>query len=58
MGISTRAPVPSSRLLEEISHFCLLLSEPARLQLLCLLRQSPISRQLGQLQQLQESSLR
>jgi len=42
MGISTRAPVPSPRLLEEISHFFRLLSEPARLQL----------------QQLQESSLR
>ena len=66
MGISTRTPVPSPRLLEEISHFFRLLSEPARLQLLCLLRQGPmdvaalieatgfsqshVSRQLGQLQ--------
>lgn len=57
---------PSPQLLEELSHFFRLLSEPARLQLLCELRQGPcdvaalieatgfsqshISRQLGQLQ--------
>ncbi|MFY8149497.1 MAG: ArsR/SmtB family transcription factor [Prochlorococcaceae cyanobacterium] len=58
--------MPSPQLLEEYSQFFRLLSEPARLQLLCLLRQgamdvaslieatgfsqSHISRQLGQLQ--------
>jgi len=58
--------MPSSQLLEEYSRFFRLLSEPARLQLLCQLRQGPadvaalieatgfsqshISRQLGQLQ--------
>jgi len=58
--------MPSPRLLEEYSQFFRLLSEPARLQLLCCLRQGPtdvatlidatgfsqshISRQLGQLQ--------
>ncbi|MEB3234354.1 MAG: metalloregulator ArsR/SmtB family transcription factor [Cyanobacteriota bacterium] len=57
---------PSPQLLEELSQFFRLLSEPARLQLLCELRQGPrdvaslieatgfsqshISRQLGQLQ--------
>jgi DNA-binding transcriptional ArsR family regulator len=59
-------PLPSPQLLEEYSQFFRLLSEPARLQLLCLLQQKPkdvaaliaatgfsqshISRQLGQLQ--------
>jgi DNA-binding transcriptional ArsR family regulator len=59
-------PTPSPELLEEYSQFFRLLSEPARLQLLCQLRygptdvaslisatgfsQSHISRQLGQLQ--------
>ena len=33
------APIPSPQLLEEYSKFFRLLSEPARLQLLCLLRQ-------------------
>lgn len=58
--------IPSPQLLEETSQFFRLLSEPARLQLLCHLRQGPtdvaalieatgfsqshISRQLGQLQ--------
>ncbi len=58
--------MPSPQLLEEFSNFFRLLSEPARLQLLCHLRQGPmdvaalmeatgfsqshISRQLGQLQ--------
>ena len=58
--------MPSPQLLEEYSQFFRLLSEPARLQLLCLLKQGPmdvaslieatgfsqshISRQLGQLQ--------
>jgi DNA-binding transcriptional ArsR family regulator len=58
--------LPSPELLEEYSQFFRLLSEPARLQLLCLLKQKPkdvaalieatgfsqshISRQLGQLQ--------
>lgn len=57
---------PSPQLLEELSQFFRLLSEPARLQLLCELKQEPldvatliartgfsqshISRQLGQLQ--------
>lgn len=66
MAVSSRVSLPSPRLLEEISHFFRLLSEPARLQLLCLLRQGPmdvaalieatgfsqshISRQLSQLQ--------
>jgi DNA-binding transcriptional ArsR family regulator len=60
------ASLPSPQLLEAYSQFFRLLSEPARLQLLCLLRQgaldvgsliettgfsqSHISRQLGQLQ--------
>jgi DNA-binding transcriptional ArsR family regulator len=59
-------PMPSPELLEEFSRFFRLLSEPARLHLLCLLKQGPrdvtamieatgfsqshISRQLGQLQ--------
>jgi DNA-binding transcriptional ArsR family regulator len=59
-------PMPSPELIEEFSRFFLLLSEPARLRLLCLLKQGPrdvatlikatgfsqshISRQLGQLQ--------
>jgi DNA-binding transcriptional ArsR family regulator len=59
-------PTPSPELLEEYSQFFRLLSEPARLQLLCQLRHGPtdvaslisatgfsqshISRQLGQLQ--------
>jgi DNA-binding transcriptional ArsR family regulator len=59
-------PMPSAELLEEFSRFFRLLSEPARLRLLCLLKggpkdvatmidatgfsQSHISRQLGQLQ--------
>lgn len=58
--------LPSPELLQEYSQFFRLLSEPARLQLLCLLQQKPkdvasliaatgfsqshISRQLGQLQ--------
>lgn len=58
--------MPSPQLLEEFSQFFRLLSEPARLRLLCQLRQGPadvaalidatgfsqshISRQLGQLQ--------
>jgi DNA-binding transcriptional ArsR family regulator len=58
--------LPSPELLEEYSQFFRLLSEPARLQLLCQLKQGPtdvatlidatgfsqshISRQLGQLQ--------
>jgi DNA-binding transcriptional ArsR family regulator len=58
--------LPSPQLLEEYSQFFRLLSEPARLQLLCQLKQGPmdvaalmeatsfsqshISRQLGQLQ--------
>jgi DNA-binding transcriptional ArsR family regulator len=58
--------MPSPQLLEEYSQFFRLLSEPARLQLLCHLKQGPmdvaalieatgfsqshISRQLGQLQ--------
>lgn len=60
------ASLPSPELLEAYSQFFRLLSEPARLQLLCRLRQAPadvatliegtgfsqshISRQLGQLQ--------
>jgi DNA-binding transcriptional ArsR family regulator len=63
---SPATSTPSPRLLEELSLFFRLLSEPARLQLLCLLKQEPldvatlieitgfsqshISRQLGQLQ--------
>lgn len=59
-------PMPSLELLEEFSRFFRLLSEPARLRLLCLLKQGPkdvaamieatgfsqshLSRQLGQLQ--------
>ena len=61
-----REPMPTPELLEEFSRFFRLLSEPARLRLLCLLKQGPrdvatmiastgfsqshISRQLGQLQ--------
>ncbi len=64
-GIEASAE-PSPELLVELSQFFRLLSEPARLQLLCLLKQGPldvaalieatgfsqshISRQLGQLQ--------
>lgn len=64
MGVA--GSMPSPQLLEEYSQFFRLLSEPARLQLLCLLRQGPrdvaslieatgfsqshISRQLTQLQ--------
>jgi DNA-binding transcriptional ArsR family regulator len=64
MGAS--GSMPSPQLLEEFSQFFRLLSEPARLQLLCHLKQGPtdvatlidltgfsqshISRQLGQLQ--------
>lgn len=69
MGPSGETPLssqPSPQLLEELSQFFRLLSEPARLQLLCHLKQGPmdvaalieatgfsqshISRQLGQLQ--------
>jgi DNA-binding transcriptional ArsR family regulator len=66
MAASTQAEIASTELLREISTFFRLLSEPARLQLLCLLKheamdvpslmvatgfsQSHISRQLGQLQ--------
>ena len=64
--MAVSAFVPSPQLLEEFSQFFRLLSEPARLQLLCELKQGPrdvasliastgfsqshISRQLGQLQ--------
>ena len=64
--MGTIASMPSHQLLEEYSQFFRLLSEPARLQLLCQLKhgsmdvaalieatgfsQSHISRQLGQLQ--------
>lgn len=70
MAATATGPVteaePSPRLLEELSHFFRLLSEPARLRLLCLLKHEPldvatlieitgfsqshVSRQLGQLQ--------
>ncbi|MCP9929047.1 helix-turn-helix transcriptional regulator [Cyanobium sp. CH-040] len=69
MGPSGANPLssqPSPQLLDELSQFFRLLSEPARLQLLCHLKQGPmdvaslieatgfsqshISRQLGQLQ--------
>lgn len=66
MGVIGPGSVPSPELLEEFSQFFRLLSEPARLQLLCHLRQGPcdvatliaatgfsqshISRQLSQLQ--------
>lgn len=69
MGAPGESPLssqPSPQLLEELSQFFRLLSEPARLQLLCQLKQGPmdvaslieatgfsqshISRQLGQLQ--------
>ncbi len=66
MGADGPAGIPSPQLLEEFSQFFRLLSEPARLQLLCHLRQGPadvaaliaatgfsqshISRQLSQLQ--------
>jgi len=68
-GLTSAMPdtaIPSPELLEEFSCFFRLLSEPARLQLLCRLKQGPmdvaalmqatgfsqshISRQLGQLQ--------
>lgn len=68
------APLPSPQLLEAYSQFFRLLSEPARLQLLCLLRQGPldvgsliettgfsqshISRQLDQLCTLVQGRLR
>ena len=66
MGAVAPGSIPSPELLEEFSKFFRLLSEPARLQLLCHLRQAPtdvaslieatgfsqshISRQLSQLQ--------
>jgi DNA-binding transcriptional ArsR family regulator len=66
MGAFADGAMPCLQLLEEFSQFFRLLSEPARLRLLCLLRQAPmdvasliqatgfsqshISRQLGQLQ--------
>ena len=66
MGVSGPGSVPSPEMLEEFSQFFRLLSEPARLQLLCHLRQGSadvaslieatgfsqyhISRQLSQLQ--------
>ena len=66
MGAAADGLVPTPQLLEELSQFFRLLSEPARLQLLCLLKtgpqdvaaliastgfsQSHISRQLSQLQ--------
>jgi DNA-binding transcriptional ArsR family regulator len=66
VAMGTDLSIPSPQLLEEYSQFFRVLSEPARLQLLCLLRQgdrdvnalieatgfsqSHISRQLGQLQ--------
>jgi DNA-binding transcriptional ArsR family regulator len=66
MGAAGPGSMPSPELLEEFSQFFRLLSEPARLQLLCHLRQGPcdvaslieatgfsqshISRQLSQLQ--------
>ena len=66
MGAAGPGPFPSPELLGEFSQFFRLLSEPARLQLLCHLRQGPsdvaalieatgfsqshISRQLSQLQ--------
>lgn len=66
MGVLADGTIPSPQLLEEFSQFFRLLSEPARLQLLCHLKQGPmdvaalieltgfsqshISRQLGQLQ--------
>lgn len=64
--LSSAAALPSPQLLEELAKFFRLLSEPARLLLLCHLKQGPmdvaslieatgfsqshISRQLGQLQ--------
>jgi DNA-binding transcriptional ArsR family regulator len=64
--MAVQGTMPSPQLLEEYCQFFRLLSEPARLQLLCRLRQGPldvasliaatgfsqshISRQLGQLQ--------
>ena len=66
MGAASDGLIPTPQLLEELSQFFRLLSEPARLQLLCLLKtgpqdvasligstgfsQSHISRQLSQLQ--------
>ena len=66
VAVAAAGSLPSPQLLEEYSQFFRLLSEPARLQLLCQLRQGPmdvaaliaatgfsqshISRQLGQLQ--------
>ncbi|MFM7265809.1 MAG: ArsR/SmtB family transcription factor [Cyanobium sp.] len=41
--------IPSPQLLEEYSQFFRLLSEPARLQLLCLLRQGGGGRDVGSL---------
>jgi DNA-binding transcriptional ArsR family regulator len=65
-AMAAASGMPSPQLLEQYSQFFRLLSEPARLQLLCQLRQGPrdvaalieatgfsqshISRQLGQLQ--------
>ena len=65
-GMASAGSKPSPQLLQEFSQFFRLLSEPARLQLLCELKQGPqdvaalieatgfsqshISRQLGQLQ--------
>lgn len=46
-------PMPSPQLLEELSRFFRLLSEPARLQLLCLLVQHRLRQRLeSQLQTL------
>lgn len=39
MGVAGPGSIPSPELLEEFSQFFRLLSEPARLQLLCHLRQ-------------------
>jgi DNA-binding transcriptional ArsR family regulator len=66
IAMGAAGAMPSQELLEEYSQFFRLLSEPARLQLLCHLKQGPIdvaalieatgfsqshiSRQLGQLQ--------
>jgi DNA-binding transcriptional ArsR family regulator len=66
LAMAALGSMPSPQLLEAYSQFFRLLSEPARLQLLCLLKQGPldvaalieatgfsqshISRQLGQLQ--------
>ncbi|MFN9684199.1 MAG: ArsR/SmtB family transcription factor [Cyanobacteriota bacterium] len=66
VSMASLQAMPSPQLLEEYCNFFRLLSEPARLQLLCLLKETPmdvaslieatgfsqshISRQLGQLQ--------